>query len=118
MLGLGAVEMALRAGGRLEDPGGAPRIRLRAELRERGLEQRELAAGIAERAGGIRARGRAASTRSTPARASGVRHPVPQLERAVEQRRRLAVGVRRARRPSAARTAAASAAGWSPEAPK
>ena len=88
----GAVEMALRAGGRLEDRGGAPRVRLRAEAGERRLEQRELAFWIAERAGGLGGAGEHGDAVGAGQRL-GVRHLVPQVERAVEQRRHLAVGV-------------------------
>ena len=90
---LRAVEVALRARDRLEDPGGAPRVGIRAELGERGLEQRELPAGMAERPGRLSGARRAASTWSAPATRRGVGHAVPQLERALEQRARLAVRV-------------------------
>ena len=112
----GAVEVALRAGGRLEDPRGAPRVRLRAEARERRLEQGEPASRIAERARGVRRAGEHADAVGAGPRL-GVGHPVPQLERALEQRPRLAVGVHALGGGRGAHRGR-SAAGWSPAAAK
>ena len=89
---LAAVEMALRAGGQVEDRGGAPRVRVPAEPGERSLEQLELTSRIADRAGGVGGPDEHADAVGTGPRL-GIRHPVPQLERAVEQRRHLVVCV-------------------------
>ena len=82
---------ALGAGDALED------LRARCgsagvELLEGGLVQRELAARMAERRRRLPARHRS-DARSSPALRLGVRHAVPQLQRALQQRLRLAVRV-------------------------
>ena len=86
------VEAPLGARDRLHDQAGAHRVGLGAELGQRRLEQRELAAGVAEGPGGA-----AGAFEQRHAVGAGallrVGHAVPQLECALEQRLRLAVRV-------------------------
>jgi hypothetical protein len=84
--------VALRAGSRLEDRGGAPRVRLRAQGGQRSLEQLQLAGRIAEGRDGVGRRGQHGDAVGAGQRL-GIRNTIPELERAVEQCRRFAISV-------------------------